>query len=760
MKRKKKKEQALQEALKLFPVILAIAIIPLLVRFTLYDPALSEYAWFKDTTGEGDFFMICKQSAVYILDALIVCAIAQLALQKNLPWHKAFIPLIIYGVFVIFSTFVSVSPYHSLNGFYNMMESTGVLLGYCGICYYTYAVVKSEQHLKTVLFGLFISIIIICAIGMSQMFGSDFLLSDIGKLLVFPSEYASYGDSIQQNFAGTVSSTLFNPNYVGVYTCMIIPILLTLMFTVKKQIHVLLYLILTGLAFTIMIGAGSKTAFITLIPCLLFLIIYIGRHLKAKIIPIAGVVILIIAGVTIYQGEDSLLATTLNRLTANSTIAHEYKLEDITLNDDNYVIRWQGKDLSISYTHENGVYDILAKDEEGNTIPVLYSDETERYRLDDDFYQGLYFRPLILNNTQIGYTIHSQKFTYSICYSPTDATYYYLNEYGKYMKLYRGEMVDIPLFRIMGGFSGRDYIWQYSVPLLKRTVFLGSGPDTFSFLFPQYDYVSKIQDKRTSLLITKPHNTYLQIGVQTGVLSLIAYLGFYILYFIDSAKLYFKRHYNSFAERCGAGIFIGSICYMFAGLLHDSTIGVSIVFWTLLGLGYCCNRLVKESDGVAVDGITWMPKLKPMQTVLICLVASIIIFTGHFLCNANSTTPADGQNKFSTNALNTDVSQNISFQTSAPTKWTFDNGQSASGNAYVENPESNSHAFYFEVILSTGECVYTSSTIEVGQKVNNITLKQALEAGSYPATIVYHLLNADGSEIGTAPSNIQINILH
>lgn len=40
--------------------------------------------------------------------------------------------------------------------------------------------------------------------------------------------------------------------------------------------------------------------------------------------------------------------------------------------------------------------------------------------------------------------------------------------------------------------SGRGYIWGRTIPLLKKFLLWGSGPDTFTVKFPQTDYVMKV----------------------------------------------------------------------------------------------------------------------------------------------------------------------------------------------------------------------------------------------------------------------------
>jgi O-antigen ligase len=129
---------------------------------------------------------------------------------------------------------------------------------------------------------------------------------------------------------------------------------------------------------------------------------------------------------------------------------------------------------------------------------------------------------------------------------------------------------------------------------LKKHLILGSGADTFAIAFPQQDYVGIYNAGFDSQFVSKPHNMYLQMGVQTGVLSLIAFLVFYGMYFISSIRLYIKGHFNSYFAQIGVGVFVGTFGYMITGIANDSTIAVAPMFWTLMGLGIAINYKVKS----------------------------------------------------------------------------------------------------------------------------------------------------------------------
>ena len=60
--------------------------------------------------------------------------------------------------------------------------------------------------------------------------------------------------------------------------------------------------------------------------------------------------------------------------------------------------------------------------------------------------------------------------------------------------------------------SGRIYIWKNTIPLLKEYFLFGSGPDTFSRVFPynEEEYLKIFGD--SYVLVDKAHNEFLQIS--------------------------------------------------------------------------------------------------------------------------------------------------------------------------------------------------------------------------------------------------------
>lgn len=591
----------------LIPIIFAIAVIPLIVRVAYYDLQLAQYSWFAPYVKFTDMFMYHKNKAMMLLDGVLVIGYIYLLIRKKMVVSLRFLPLFFYFVLTILSSIASVAPAQTWNGFYGMLESAYAAFGYCLICYFAFVVVRTEKQLKWVMGAFAVGTLVMGMIAVSQFTGMDFYDTDLGKDLIFPKELAEYKDALT-TMAGDreVYASLYNSNYVGVYSCLLVPVVFVLMFSVKGKLQAVVCTILMAFVLVCLVGSGSQAAILALLACILFAVFYYGKKHWKTIIPTLILCLGIFAGLNMYQGEKNSVTDTVNQVTgdlpANSTVSMGSKIADITLNDTDYTITYNEEILTVKYYRNDETFlDLRVYDSNGNELEKKDNEEKSGYVLADEKYEGLEFVFGKDANMNSGFWIKVGESGLFIYYSEINGTYLYTNYYGRPTKLYSSETFYSPFFDLMGGFSGRDFIWSKSIPVLKETIILGSGPDTFAFMFPQYDYVDLIQDGWEGLLITKPHSLYLQIGIQTGVLSLIAFLLFNILYIVQSLRLFYKRTLNTFTERCGAGIFIAVICYLIAGLLNDSTIGVSIIYWTLLGIGFACNHMILYPNYCVVD---------------------------------------------------------------------------------------------------------------------------------------------------------------
>ena len=143
-------------------------------------------------------------------------------------------------------------------------------------------------------------------------------------------------------------------------------------------------------------------------------------------------------------------------------------------------------------------------------------------------------------------------------------------------------------------FSGRGHIWSRTIPLLLDHILIGSGPDTFLLEYPHTDFLAMKQNGFERQIMTKPHSMYLQVGVQTGAVSLLCILVFYAWYAVWSLRLYAFRKLEYVTEGFGIAAFIGSIGYMISGISNDSMVVTAPVFWGMIGLGIAANAMVDK----------------------------------------------------------------------------------------------------------------------------------------------------------------------
>lgn len=93
--------------------------------------------------------------------------------------------------------------------------------------------------------------------------------------------------------------------------------------------------------------------------------------------------------------------------------------------------------------------------------------------------------------------------------------------------------------------------------------------------------------------------------------------------------------------------------------------------------------------------------------------------------------------------------------------WNFYDGKSVSTNAYVENAKENNRTVYFDVNLnSTGELVYSSPYLPVGETLEGFALDKELPAGDYPAVLTYYLVDDNHEVITTVAVAITIHVLN
>lgn len=112
-------------------------------------------------------------------------------------------------------------------------------------------------------------------------------------------------------------------------------------------------------------------------------------------------------------------------------------------------------------------------------------------------------------------------------------------------------------------------LWQGSLEMAfsdPKTFLLGRGPETFPYQFPFYrkDFLNYTSE--WSFILNKPHNFYLEILVESGVFSLLFYLGI-MAYSLRQKNFYLAAGFSAF--------------YV-SNFFSWPTVSTSLIFWLWL----------------------------------------------------------------------------------------------------------------------------------------------------------------------------------
>lgn len=580
----------------LLPIMFAVAILPLIVKLHPYSTKLAQFNWYPDNDTTVDVFLYYRQIFLILTAGIMgIILLYKFRTERGrITFPKIFIPLGIYALLALLSSLFSKYRSFSFTGTFEQFESVFALLSYCILAYYSYSIVKSELELKFIIYALLAGAFVLSLIGLTQVSGHDFYNTYFGKLLIANSEYAKNPDSLRMMVGkNTVYMSLFNPNYVGVYVSLLFPITLYMaLFTKKLWLRLAFGILCAGLLVGLY-GSGSTTGLVSVVLTVIFSVLLLWRYLVKYFYIFIPAIIAIILGIFVINlHTNNYLGRQINKLTniQKSTPL----LTDIQTNDDNLVIQYGGNTLKVVFSvDEYGICNFIFQDQNDSYVASTLDTLNGPVTITDERFPGFVFTPAMKPDNTLGFDAIIDNKLWFFTNQRGDNTYYYTNVYGKYDKIILAPSAVFTGYERYA--SGRGYIWSRTIPLLRNYLFLGSGADTFTMVFPQNDYVQYRNNGYEGQIMSKPHNIYLQIGVQTGVVSLLAFLCFCGYYIISSAKIYFRRRFDHTYIIIGAAIFVSVIGYLISGITNDSSITVAPIFWILIGIGIGINtKLNKE----------------------------------------------------------------------------------------------------------------------------------------------------------------------
>lgn len=593
----------------LLPLMFVVIILPLIVKMHDYSVHLENFDWFSFAGTAKDIFLFYKQWYFVVAVAIMACVVIYQGImnKKIFRWIPMLIPLGIYVLLSVLSTIVSKYSDFGYTGIFEQFENVFCLIGYGVIVYYMFLQVKSEKTVRILINALAIGALCIGLIGMFQTLHLDLFRSNFGKWLMASKGY-DY-KKLQVTFEiGRAYATLYNPNYLGVYAAFIIPVFILLIPFGKALWEKILYGVVAISLLISLYGSGSTAGMMALGVAAIVTIFMLRKklinHWKVTVPVIVGLIVLVVAG-NVVSGQFSAdhktyLAKMMDKF--NTAKAEPPILSEIVTGkeDVTFVYNQTKVKMQIILPDDGQKYASFAiYDKDGKPMKTTF-DENGVGHFEDEklanvtFYYKITTMYETLTETKevdgFGLMIDGKEWFFTN--QTKDGSYKYYNYYGKLASIEKGKSA------IFDGYEGlatkRGFIWSRTIPLLKDYILLGSGADTFAIAFQQHDYVGFYNFGYENQVITKPHCWYLQVSVQTGMLSLIALLVFYGMYLVEAVRVYSKRNFDSFLSCVGIALFVGTTSYMVCGLTNDSMVTVAPVFWFIIGLGIAVNQLVKK----------------------------------------------------------------------------------------------------------------------------------------------------------------------
>ncbi len=599
-KTKKSVQLPNNEIYKIIPILLIIGLVPLILYLKPVNLRNIELLYAGKPESRVDIFSYYKMVSLLLFTAAGILVYLVTRRDNPLSIHKKpyYIPMVVFTLLVLLSSVASEHKDIAFFGFMERYEGALVLAAYMAILFLSMNIVINEKTIRGILLIMSCSAFLILLIGALQFFGYDLLKTDFVGSLIVPPSLSNDGGSFTSNFGpNAVFSTLYNPNYMGSYTAILVPVIILSFLWIKKIPYKLAMGGLLCLALINWVGCDSRAGLFGGLFSFAIIVIMLRKKVwKHKKIFLTAIIISLVGLIVINTATNGNVVNRIARMTSlesKEEVTENRKaldkaitgLSDISMNNEKMMVKTDQGTLQIIMTGG----ELITQDENNKNLVFSFNNGIATFS-DERF-------------VNIKLNIKAADGLVEVYYNEYHLIDIVLTEKGlksssNMWMNYRGddetvEVVKLPLKESFG--SNRGYIWSRTLPLLKKAVLLGYGPDTFPIYFPQYDYIGKLRNYEVGgIFVDKPHNMYLQTAVNTGVISLLALLAIFGMYFVSSIKIYFKEEFKTFFPVAGLACFAAFCGYAVAGLFNDSVVSVAPVFWTLLGLGIGINVMLME----------------------------------------------------------------------------------------------------------------------------------------------------------------------
>ena len=604
-----------------FPSVIALAIVPILMHATLVASTLWDtYRMFGGVDIDGtyynpDVFSQCKAFAVVVLAiimiavSLVCCGFMFRRAEKR--------SLVLVGMSTVYVAMTLLSSIFSdygdiaFYGKFDRAEGFFTTACYFVIFLFTMYAFRTTQNFRYVIYALFICVGVNALMGILQFTGNNPVTWDWFSTLIVDRKYVDNLQLSNDVNTGTMYGMLYHYNYVGSFVGLVIPLFSVMLIFDEKISHKVLFGVFDLLAIFMLMGSSARSGFVAVAAAIIVGIVVFARviikHWKRSAAVVCAAAVIAVGanfamGGRLFDRIPSLFSDIVDLVTPaeETDLFSTLPVREIIHNDDGSLsLKAQTDTLTLTFRPLTGGY--LFTDAEGNAVPMT-TGENGITKSDDSRFEGITLQLLSSSEDSFDKDVI---FMWFYDDSSSLLAFKLFNEKQIHMVDYNtGERIT-PVNAESFGFKGKErlgssrgYIWSRTIPMLKNCLLIGYGPDTFTYEFPQNDFLAKYYsyDEGFNIAVDKPHNLYLQIFFSSGLIAFLAFLGICGYYLVDSLCLYALRKEYRKEQIYGISVMLGVVGYLAAGMFNDSVVSVAPVFWILLGVGCALNTINRRMD--------------------------------------------------------------------------------------------------------------------------------------------------------------------
>lgn len=574
------------------PIFLIVSIMPLIIYGKIDYLDYITYINWDGSKAEIDFFSYYK--ALFTIIMTIIASILYMRNKNNLKrvdyikeYKYLLFILIVAIVSFLFSEYKSIS----LGGFLFRYEGILEIISYISLIYISINIFDNEKSIQNLIYCLLFSYFMIALIGIMQYFGFDLFDNLAFQKMIIPNKH-EYLVGKLNGFARNneiVSATIGNSNYVGYYYALTMPIFFVLFMMSKNIKKKILYISAVLIGIVMLLITSSETGLISsFIAMVIFLISYwkkLEYKEKRNLMISLGLILIISLGNYFSKGfiYDKIDDFKYKFIYESTISAEKNILQDVKIKNNNVSLKYKDKILKMNYENNK----ISFFDDKGKKL-FLSQNIGERkgiFYVNDDKYNDLSVIFTEVGQDKTKAIVLEISKNVEIDLTIDNGVFKYINHVGKIID--PNEKVKV----LFGNgkeelLTSRVYIWSRTIPKIFEKPLFGYGPDTFEVVFPNYDYIGlyKAYDT-TNMIVDKPHNTYIQIAINLGIIALILSIILMLIYFNKYIKFVHKNSNNLEIDKYYYGITTAIISFLVAAIMYDSTIAITPIFCILLGVG-------------------------------------------------------------------------------------------------------------------------------------------------------------------------------